>query len=171
VNRRDLLKAALAIPFLPDVLQGGFATAWAGNSATTHFRSRVRPGDPGWPSAARWGRLSWDVGGRLLELGSPFASCDATPGGTACSEALKHLKNPYYLGDQPALTQTSGWVDAWTSQPSVYAVAAKNTADVVAAVNFARDHHLRLVVKGGGHSYQGHFQRSRFAAGLDATDE
>jgi len=30
VNRRDLLKAALAIPFLPDVLQGGFATAWAG---------------------------------------------------------------------------------------------------------------------------------------------
>ena len=28
-------------------------------------------------------------------------------------------------------------------------------ADVVAAVNFARANHLRLVVKGGGHSYQG----------------
>jgi FAD/FMN-containing dehydrogenase len=59
------------------------------------------------------------------------------------------------VGDQPALTQTSGWADAWTSQPSVYAVAAESTADVVAAVNFAREHHLRLVVKGGGHSYQG----------------
>jgi FAD/FMN-containing dehydrogenase len=46
-------------------------------------------------------------------------------------------------------------VDAWTSQPSVYAVAAGNAADVVAAVNFARNHRLRLVVKGGGHSYQG----------------
>jgi FAD/FMN-containing dehydrogenase len=46
-------------------------------------------------------------------------------------------------------------VDAWTSQPSVYAVAAENAADVVAAVNFARNHRLRLVVKGGGHSYQG----------------
>jgi FAD/FMN-containing dehydrogenase len=34
-------------------------------------------------------------------------------------------------------------------------VAAANTTDVVAAVDFARDHDLRLVVKGGGHSYQG----------------
>jgi hypothetical protein len=34
-------------------------------------------------------------------------------------------------------------------------VAAAHTADVVAAVNFARDHRLRLVVRGGGHSYQG----------------
>lgn len=38
---------------------------------------------------------------------------------------------------------------------SVYAVAARTTADVVAAVNFARDNRLRLVVKGGGHSYLG----------------
>jgi hypothetical protein len=35
-------------------------------------------------------------------------------------------------------------VGAWTSRPSVYAVAAKSTADVVAAVNFARTHNLRL---------------------------
>ena len=53
------------------------------------------------------------------------------------------------------MTQTLGWVGAWTSRPSVYAVAAKSTADVVAAVNFARTHSLRLVIKGGGHSYQG----------------
>ena len=37
----------------------------------------------------------------------------------------------------------------------MFAVAAAKTADVVAAVNFARDNNLRLVVKGGGHSYQG----------------
>jgi CO/xanthine dehydrogenase Mo-binding subunit len=41
------------------------------------------------------------------------------------------------------------------SVPSRYAVAARRTADVVAAINFARSHNLRLVVKGGGHSYQG----------------
>jgi FAD/FMN-containing dehydrogenase len=63
--------------------------------------------------------------------------------------------NPFYIGDEVALTQTSGWADAWVSQPSAYAVAAENTADVVPAVNFARIHNLRLVVKGGGHSYQG----------------
>ena len=67
----------------------------------------------------------------------------------------KEIKNPYYLGDEAGLTQTLGWVGAWTSRPSVYAVAANSTADVVAAVNFARTHNLRLVVKGGGHSYQG----------------
>jgi FAD/FMN-containing dehydrogenase len=35
-------------------------------------------------------------------------------------------------------------------------VAAETTDDVVAAVNFARNNNLRLVVKGGGHSYQAH---------------
>ena len=35
------------------------------------------------------------------------------------------------------------------------------TDDVVAAVNFARAHNLRLVVKGGAHSYLGNLQRAR----------
>jgi FAD/FMN-containing dehydrogenase len=65
------------------------------------------------------------------------------------------MRNPFWLADQPAGTETSGWFDAWVPAPSVYAVAARNTAHVAAAVNFAREHRLRLVVKGGAHSYQG----------------
>jgi FAD/FMN-containing dehydrogenase len=91
----------------------------------------------------------------LIKPRSPLASCTEPGGKAACGELLRELKNPYFVGDQAALTQTLGWVDAWTSAPSVYAVAAANTQDVVAAVNFAREHNLRLVVKGGGHSYQG----------------
>lgn len=157
MNRRELLKAALAIPFLSGVMAGGVSSALAAvtSKVAGGLRSRVRPGDPGWPSMAQWDRLKQDVGGRLLKLESPFANCSAGAPSAACSEALKHIKNPFYIGDQPALTQTSGWAKAWISRPSVYAVAAESTADVVAAVNFAREHNLRLVVKGGGHSYQG----------------
>jgi FAD/FMN-containing dehydrogenase len=93
------------------------------------------------------------VEGRLIKLRSPFDGCTAKEG--ACGAALRHIGNPYFIGDEPALTQASGWVDAWTSQPSVYAVAAATPADVVAAVKFAREHDLRLVVKGGGHGYLG----------------
>ncbi len=117
--------------------------------------SRVRPGDPAWPSVALWDRLKRDVGGRLIEIRSPFGVCRDDPVGLPCDELFGELKNPYYVGDNPALTQTAGWVDAWTAQPSVYAVAAETAADVAAAVNFARDNNLRLVVKGGGHSYLG----------------
>ena len=62
---------------------------------------------------------------------------------------------PFYIGDSVALTETLGWTDAWTSQASTYAVLAQTSADVAAAVNFAREHRVRLVVKGGGHSYVG----------------
>ncbi len=86
---------------------------------------------------------------------SPFAACQAQGDSNACKEVFKGLKNPYNIGDNPALTQSSGWLDAWRSEPSAYAVAATSTADVVAAINFARHNNLRLVVKGGGHSYQG----------------
>ena len=156
MKRRELLKAALTLPLLPLAFAGdGLAKAWAGQMPKATFRPRLRPGAPGWPTAAQWDGLKRAVGGRLLQPVSPFAGCAASPRNAACSETIEQLKNPFYLGDQPALTQTSGWAEAWTSQPSAYAVAASNTADVVAAVNFARKHHLRLVVKGGGHSYQG----------------
>ena len=116
---------------------------------------RVRPGDAAWPSDTRWAELGERVGGRLLKLADPLATCTSAPAGAACDELFKSLKNPHFIGDSPALTQTLGWVDAWTSRPSAYAVAAQTSADVVAAVNFARENRLRLVVKGGGHSYQG----------------
>jgi FAD/FMN-containing dehydrogenase len=117
--------------------------------------SRVRPGEPGWPSASEWDGLRQKVEGHLIAVRSPLDACRADPDGNVCRALFQELKNPYFIGDSPALTQTCGWVDAWTAQPSVYAVAARTTAHVVATVNFAREKNLRLVIKGGGHSYLG----------------
>jgi FAD/FMN-containing dehydrogenase len=154
MNRRGLLqRAAVTIPFLTGIWSRVLGPA-RGQGAL-QSQSRVRPGDPAWPSDASWDRLSREVGGRLAKVRSPLAACTNAPSSLACEQLFKDLKNPYYLGDDIGLTQSLGWIDAWTSKPSVYAVAARTTDDVVAAVKFAREHNLRVVIKGGGHSYQG----------------
>jgi hypothetical protein len=116
---------------------------------------RVRPSDPGWPSKQAWKSLQDAVGGNLTAVEFPIDACTNAPQGEACQSVFANLRNPYYIGDSPGVTQTLGWVDAWATKPSVYAVAARNAHDVAAAVDFARKNNLRLVIKGGGHSYQG----------------
>ncbi len=116
---------------------------------------RARPTDAAWPDAATWDQLEKAVGDHLVRVSSPTAACTVNADTARCRQILSDLENPYYVGDQPGGTQSTGWLDGWMAAPSVYAVAATNTRDVVAAVNFARVHNLRLVVKGGGHSYLG----------------
>jgi FAD binding domain len=154
MNRRRLLQVVVAsIPSLPSIWS--WLLGPRRSAAATRSLSRVRPADPEWPSEANWDRLSQKIRGKLVKVQSPLAECVEAPSSPSCAHIFKELKNPYYLGDEVGLTQSLGWVEAWTSRPSVYAVAAESTDDVVAAVNFARENNLRLVVKGGGHSYQG----------------
>lgn len=149
MRRRTLLKVLSAVPFLtwlPSVEASAVAAA--------PFR-RVRPGEPGWPNTEDWAALRRAVGGRLIAVQSPLAACVAAPGTSSCADLFESLRNPYFINDSVALTQTLCWPGAWTSAASTYAVAAHDSADVAAAVTFARIHNLRLVVKGGGHSYLG----------------
>lgn len=164
MDRRTFLKnsgLAAILPLWPHDLRG------RDNSLARHldaaanpveiragFRRR-RPSDADWPSKAAWKRLHDEVDGNLISVGFPLEACIENVNSSACENLSANIRNPYYIGDQPGLTQTLGWVDAWWSKPSVYAVAARNANHIASAVNFARENNLRLVVKGGGHSYQG----------------
>lgn len=125
----------------------GLAAAVAGPAAIApggvgaNLSVTVAPGDAAWPDDALWADLSRAVAGRLLRL-APTTG-EAAPG------------SPFAIRDDPRWTQCAGWSGGWTAQPSAYAVAAENASDVAAAIGFARAHRLRLVVKGGGHSYLG----------------
>jgi len=151
MRRRDLLKMTALAPCAPLMLGGCAASLM---NAVGPARRRVRPADPAWPHEESWRRLNEAVGGNLIPV-QPLFACGLPPENAGCADVSEHLGNPFYLGDQPAGTQVSGWLDAWTPAPSVYAIKARTTADVVAGVNFARLHNLRLVVKGTGHSYLG----------------
>ena len=140
MNRRRLLAGATGIA----MLRPGDAAA-----------DRIRPSDRRWPNAAAWEELNRAVDGHLIKVAMP----SLTP---------ESLRNPYFIGDQPGMTQTSGWVDAWMSTPSAYAVAAQTTAHVVAAVNFAREHDLRAGDQGWRTQLSRHLERAGLAADLDA---
>jgi len=158
MKRRDVLNSVSAA-LLHAALPGSALANTLANSAAKAGvsgavgRARARPGTVQWPDAQAWESLRMQTGGRLQALTPPFAACGQNA--SACAATLDGIKNPYFIGDHPALTQTSGWQDAWTSRASAWAVAARDAKDVAAAVRFARAHNLRLVVKGGGHSYLG----------------
>jgi FAD/FMN-containing dehydrogenase len=137
MRRRDVVAGMAAAPA---------AAALGGGAQAATVRRRVRPGKPGWPTDADWARLNETVDGRL----SPVTAPQLDP-----TTDAKLLANPFYLGDTPAFTQSAGWLDAWATARSAYVVEAKDARDVAAAVRFATAHKLRVVVRGGGHSYFG----------------
>ncbi len=149
-SRRAVLKAAgslLLLPMMPRRLPA--------NAAASPSIRRRRLSDASWPSQVAWRRLNDQVGGNLFAVPFPLKLLETAPRSVDAGRLLSDLRNPYWIADRPGLTETLGWVDAWTTQPSVYAIAARDATDIAAAVNFARDNDLRLVIKGRGHSYLG----------------
>ena len=100
-----------------------------------------------WPTPEKWQALGDQIGDRLIGTALPWR--DATP------EVFELLKNPFWNEEQPGALQSTGWYQAWTAAASPKAVRAKQVGDIVAAVNFARDNDVKLVVKGTGHDYLG----------------
>jgi hypothetical protein len=96
MKRRDLLSAGVAV---------AASTALPSPSASATI-ARPRPGRAGWPNESDWAGLKKAVGGRLAPVNLPDLR----------DHAVRELvANPFYVGDQPGLTQSSGWLGAWRS--------------------------------------------------------
>ncbi len=131
LSRRLVLGAVASLPLFG---RSTIATAsrWTGKN------------DRRWPSDSEWNALGVRVNGQLAPIVMP-----------ELKGSDRNVANPYYLRDEPALTQSSGWVDAWQSKPSAYVLKAQDARQISEAINFARRHRIKLVIKGGGHSYIG----------------
>src|SRR5205814_85737 len=123
MRRRKFLKGIAAI--LLQIFAFGNWRLHAARTTKALIR-RVRPLEPGWPKPETWQKLKDAVGGNLLEVQPLFAGCKGDAKGASCLEALQSMRNPFWIADQLAGTETSGWLDAWSSAPSVYAVAARD---------------------------------------------
>ena len=140
---------------LMGVVLGGCAASRHAAPRAAASSAPCQPDRPCWPSAAEWQRLAVRLDGKLEQPESPLAPCRLDTTSDGCAAAINDLRNPFYIEDQPGGTQSTGWLDAWSAAPSAYVVVAESPNDIVAAVDFAREHGLRLVIKGTGHDYLG----------------
>lgn len=123
--------------------------------ASVEASKNCLPSEACWPTAEEWEALKQQVHGNLVLVKSFLEPCQSDATSAECKAALKDAENPFFLETRPDATQSTGYLNAWTSSPSQYAIAAERSEDIVAGVNFARKHNLRLVIKGTGHDYLG----------------
>lgn len=153
MRRRDALKAGASV--LLSAASVGAGSVGSATMARADFARRVRPSDAGWPKPEEWKALADSLEGSLEDFVRPVDVVMAQHGGKLDDAAKIELQNPFLIQDFSGGTQSAGWLDAWVAQPSAHVVIPKSAQDVSKAVKFAHEHALRLVVKGGAHSYLG----------------
>ncbi|OTA81898.1 hypothetical protein M434DRAFT_203397 [Hypoxylon sp. CO27-5] len=129
------------------------------------------PGDSNWPTSAHWNALNETVNGRLIST-VPLASVCHSEGTfalyneTACATlqtewdwSQVHFETPAAI--MPAWFQESCNPFSPASQPcelgnyATYSINVTGVDDVVAGINFAKAHEVRLVIKNTGHDLAG----------------
>ncbi|KAJ9657458.1 hypothetical protein H2198_004333 [Neophaeococcomyces mojaviensis] len=126
---------------------------------------RVQPGDANWPDIATWDNLNSTVSGRLTKpyaIGTVCQPNDPSYDNATCTYLASQWSNTSWHASIP---WTSDYNDETCPPAAIYhcssdgypayVIETINVADVQAGVNFARDHNIRLVVKGTGHDFPG----------------
>ncbi|KAI7468106.1 hypothetical protein KC357_g6843 [Hortaea werneckii] len=160
------------------LLHAGVWLAWclpgviASNNAT---RCKCLPGDQCWPTTDDWNQLNSTLNGHLIRSKPPASVCypdQPDYDHTACQEVLGHWKSsawhaqnsvsvdaPPEDGCPPIYsngTSTAGDPDAgargcnFGAYPA-YVINVTSPQDVQTGITFAKEHNIRLNVKGTGH--------------------
>lgn len=122
---------------------------------------REYPGSAAWPSSEDWSSFNKSLGGALLQPLPPGAACYAGPSydEQKCKFLLSNATYTRFFSDDP-VTVMAEWPTGSTCLPTLqptgnctqgglatYVVNATTIKHVQAAVNFARNRNLRLVIK------------------------
>jgi hypothetical protein len=126
------------------------------------------PGSPGWPSLAEWQQLNKSLSYQLLKPLPPAAPCHANEpnyNSLTCAYIESQWSTGAFHADDPISTDSNNFNnDSCLPDPTtpcsgegypIYVVNATNPNHVKIGVDFAREHNIRLVVKGTGHDYLG----------------
>jgi len=122
---------------------------------------KAYPGTASWPPETEWAQLNDSMSGGLLRPSPPGTPCYAGPGKNLqeCQYILTNGSSRRFYLDDPVTVLTS-WPQGDTCPVSLrpvgnctqggfplYVVNVSTVAQVQAAVNFARNRNVRLVVK------------------------
>ncbi|KAK3293799.1 uncharacterized protein B0H64DRAFT_462022 [Chaetomium fimeti] len=171
VSSRDVLNdAQLTSEAIGDFAAVKFASATDTVSSTSGVDCKSFPGDESWPKETEWSRLNKTLGGALLNPLPPASACYSTSpnfNAQTCRFLLDNAGSTSFYLDDP-LTVLTQWPQGNTCLISrnptgnctrggfpVYVVNATSVKQVQAAVNFARNKNVRLVIKNTGHDFGG----------------
>lgn len=143
-----------------------YQLAYAGSQSDQSCKST--PGSPSWPSDVAWQQLNTSISGHLLKPLPPAAVCDPTiPGfnNASCTLVYSQYTQSIFHANDPVSVDYPNWENdsclpfplgsCKLSQFPVFVVNASEPAHVKAGVDFAREHNVRLIVKGTGHDFLG----------------
>lgn len=132
-----------------------------GEGRPSRSRCKAWPGSNDWPSDFEWRLLNTTLDGALLKPTTPSAACyrGSDFNAAKCSYLLTNATDNGFWIDDP-LTVLTQWTQGSTCMPALnatgncthggfplYVVNATSVKHVQAAVNFARNKNIRLIIK------------------------
>ncbi|KAG2021398.1 FAD binding domain-containing protein [Coprinopsis cinerea AmutBmut pab1-1] len=163
----SILALVSAYLIAPTVAQNPFT--WNG----VRYSCKCYEGDSCWPAASLWSQLNATVEGNLQRVIPDPAVCyntfegQSTYNQAACQEVTRNWSNQQW---QSGRAVSNHWI-LWTNNTCLpttnrnaqctlgflprYVILAKKKEHIKAGIDFARNNHVRLIIRNTGHDFMG----------------